>query len=32
MPLVLMNVPQGDVEAGERGLAALPRREAEVDA
>jgi len=30
--LVLMNAPQGDMEAGERGLAALPGREAEFDA
>lgn len=29
--LVLMNAPQGDMEAGERGLAALPGREAEFD-
>jgi hydroxypyruvate isomerase len=27
MQLVLMNAPQGDLEAGERGLAALPGRE-----
>jgi hydroxypyruvate isomerase len=27
--LVLMNAPQGDMEAGERGLAALPGREAD---
>jgi hydroxypyruvate isomerase len=32
IPLVLMNAPQGDFDAGERGLAALPGREAEFDA
>lgn len=32
MPLVLMNAPAGKAEAGERGLAALPGREAEFDA
>lgn len=30
--LVLMNAPQGNMDAGERGLAALPGREAEFDA
>ena len=30
--LVLMNAPQGNMEAGERGLAALPGREADFDA
>jgi hydroxypyruvate isomerase len=30
--LVLMNAPQGDTEAGERGLAALPGRESEFEA
>ncbi len=30
--LVLMNAPQGDYEAGERGLAALPGREREFEA
>lgn len=30
--LVLMNAPQGDMEAGERGLAALPGREGEFEA
>ena len=30
--LVLMNAPQGDMDAGERGLAALPGREAEFEA
>jgi len=29
VPLVLINTPPGDFEAGERGLAALPGREAE---
>lgn len=32
MRLVLMNAPQGDTDGGERGLAALPGREAELDA
>jgi hydroxypyruvate isomerase len=31
-PLVLMNAPQGDMDAGERGLAALPGREADFEA
>jgi hydroxypyruvate isomerase len=31
MQLVLMNAPQGDMEAGERGLAALPGREHDFD-
>jgi 2-dehydrotetronate isomerase len=30
--LVLMNAPQGDMDAGERGLAALPGREAQFEA
>jgi 2-dehydrotetronate isomerase len=30
--LVLMNAPQGDMDAGERGLAALPGREADFEA
>ena len=30
--LVLMNAPQGDMEAGERGLAALPGRERDFEA
>jgi hydroxypyruvate isomerase len=30
--LVLMNAPQGDFDAGERGLAALPGRESDFDA
>jgi hydroxypyruvate isomerase len=30
--LVLMNAPQGDMDAGERGLAALPGRERDFDA
>src|SRR5690606_20438635 len=29
LPLVLINLPPGDVAAGERGLAALPGREAD---
>ncbi len=29
IPLVLINTPPGDFEAGERGLAALPGREAD---
>ena len=29
VPLVLINTPPGDFEAGERGLAALPGREAD---
>jgi hydroxypyruvate isomerase len=32
MQIVLMNAPQGDMEAGDRGLAALPGREAEFEA
>lgn len=32
MQLVLMNAPQGDYEAGERGLAALPGREGAFEA
>jgi len=32
MPLVLFNVPPGRAEAGERGLASLPGREADFDA
>jgi 2-dehydrotetronate isomerase len=31
MRLVLMNAPQGDMDAGERGLAALPGRERDFD-